>query len=146
MATAQFEPRPAAPEIHCSDAQINEVFSGRRFGETRLMQASGLEMCLKNPGAELFCLAQALRHAIDDPLWPYPLIPRSRGKISSSEESLEMVGTGTATLAFAFLIENGGIAKDGIGTRTEKLLVPTGTLLIEPILGRFGKTSSSEAS
>ena len=69
MATSQFELRPAAPEIHCSDAQINEVFSGRRFGETRLMQASGLEMCLKNPGAELFCLAQGLRHAIDDPLW-----------------------------------------------------------------------------
>ena len=26
MATAQFELRPAAAEIHCSDAQINEVF------------------------------------------------------------------------------------------------------------------------
>ena len=28
MATAQFEPRPAAAESHCSDARINEVFSG----------------------------------------------------------------------------------------------------------------------
>tara|TARA_Y100000739_G_scaffold11370_1_gene9617 strand:- start:413 stop:517 length:105 start_codon:yes stop_codon:yes gene_type:complete len=34
------------------------------------MHVAGLEMCLKNPGAELFCLAQGLRHAIDDPLWP----------------------------------------------------------------------------
>ena len=54
MATSQFELRPAAVEIHCSDAQINEVFSGRRFGKTRLMHAAGLEMCLKNHGAEFF--------------------------------------------------------------------------------------------
>ena len=54
MATSQFEFRPAAPEIHCSDAQINELFSGRRFGKTRLMQASGLEMCLKNLARSCF--------------------------------------------------------------------------------------------
>ena len=69
MATSQFELRPAAVEIHCSDAQINEVFSGRRFGKTRLMHAAGLEMCLKNPGVELFCLAHGQRRSIDDPLW-----------------------------------------------------------------------------
>ena len=75
-----------------------------------------------------------------------PSILRSRGNMSSSEESLDIVGTGIATLALAFLIVNGGIANDGMGTRTENWLVPMGTLLIEPILGRFGSTSSPEAS
>ena len=59
----------AAVEIHRSDAQIKVVLSGRRFGKTRLMLAAGLEMCLKNYGAELFYLAQCQRRAIDDPLW-----------------------------------------------------------------------------
>ena len=40
--------------------------------------------------------------------------------MSSSDESLEIVGTGMATFALAFLMVNGGIANDGIGTRTEK--------------------------
>ena len=40
--------------------------------------------------------------------------------MSSSDESLEIVGTGIATFALAFLIVKGGIANDGIGTRTEK--------------------------
>ncbi|QNI59780.1 hypothetical protein SynBIOSU31_02925 [Synechococcus sp. BIOS-U3-1] len=39
--------------------------------------------------------------------------------MSSSEESLEIVGTGIAILAFAFFIVNGGTANDGMGTRTE---------------------------
>ena len=66
--------------------------------------------------------------------------------MSSSEESLEIVGTGIATLALAFLIVKGGIANDGIGTRTENRLVPMGTLIIDPILGRFGSTYSPDAS
>ena len=66
--------------------------------------------------------------------------------MSSSDGSWEIVGTGIATLALAFLIVKGGTAKLGIGTRTENWLVPTGTLLIDPILGRFGSTSSPEAS
>jgi len=37
MAIAQIELKPAAAEIHRSDAQIKVVFSVRRFGKTRLM-------------------------------------------------------------------------------------------------------------
>jgi hypothetical protein len=39
--------------------------------------------------------------------------------MSSSDGSLEIVGTGIATFAFAFLIVKGGTAKEGMGTRTE---------------------------
>ena len=73
-------------------------------------------------------------------------MPLSRGSSSSSDESLETVGTGMATFAFGFLIVKGGMAKEGIGTLTENRLTPAGTLLMEPILGRFGRTSSSDAS
>ena len=56
------------------------------------------------------------------------------------------MGTGTAFRALALRIENGGAAKEGTGTLTKKGLSPGGTLEREPILGRLGRTSSSEAS
>ena len=57
MAIAQIELKPAVAEIHRSDAQIKVMFSGRRFGKTRLMLTAGIEECLKNPGAKMFYLA-----------------------------------------------------------------------------------------
>ena len=42
MAIAQIVLKPAASEIHRSDAQIKVVFSGRRFGKTRLMLTAGI--------------------------------------------------------------------------------------------------------
>ena len=65
MAVAQIQLKPAAAEIHRSDAQIKVVFSGRRFGKTRLMLTAGLEECLKNPGAKVFYLAPSRKQAKD---------------------------------------------------------------------------------
>ena len=65
MTTALLELKPAAAEIHRSDAQIKVVFSGRRFGKTRLMLTAGLEECLKNPGAKVFYLAPSRKQAKD---------------------------------------------------------------------------------
>ena len=65
MAIAQIELKPAAAEIHCSDAQIKVVLSGRRFGKTRLMLTAGIEECLTNPGAKVFYLAPSRKQAKD---------------------------------------------------------------------------------
>ena len=65
MAIAQIVLKPAASEIHRSDAQIKVVFSGRRFGKTRLMLTEGIEECLKNPGAKVFYLAPSRKQAKD---------------------------------------------------------------------------------
>ena len=65
MAIAQIELKPAPAEIHRSDAQIKVVFSGRRFGKTRLMLTAGIEECLKNPGAKVFYLAPSRKQAQD---------------------------------------------------------------------------------
>ena len=65
MAIAQIELKPAAAEIHRSNAQIKVVFSGRRFGKTRLMLTAGIEECLNNPGAKVFYLAPSRKQAKD---------------------------------------------------------------------------------
>ena len=73
MAIAQIELKPAAAEIHRSDAQIKVVFSGRRFGKTRLMLTSGIEECLKT----LEHPRQGERHPPDDPRCQRPSPPES---------------------------------------------------------------------
>ena len=65
MGIAQIELKPAAAEIHRSDAQIKVVFSSRRFGKTRLMLTAGIEECLTNPGAKVLYLAPSRKQAKD---------------------------------------------------------------------------------
>ena len=65
MTVAQIELKPAAAEIHSSDAQIKVLFSGRRFGKTLLMLTAGIEVCLTNPGAKVFYLAASRKQAKD---------------------------------------------------------------------------------
>ena len=41
------------------------VFSGRRFGKTRLMLTAGVEECITNPGSKVFYLAPSRKQARD---------------------------------------------------------------------------------
>ena len=65
MPIAQLELKPAAAEILRSEAQVKVVFSGRRFGKTRLGLTAGIEECLTNPGAKVFYLAPSRKQAKD---------------------------------------------------------------------------------
>ena len=65
MPAASLQLKPAAAEILRSDAQVKVVFSGRRFGKTRLMLTAGIEECLKNTGAKVFYLAPSRKQAKD---------------------------------------------------------------------------------
>lgn len=65
MPAATLQLKPAAAEIHRSTAQVKVVFSGRRFGKTRLMLTMGVEECLQNPGAKVFYLATSRKQAKD---------------------------------------------------------------------------------
>ena len=65
MRIATLELKPAAADIIHSDAQDKVVFSGRRFGKTRLMLTAGIEECLSTPGAKLFYLAPSRKQAKD---------------------------------------------------------------------------------
>jgi len=42
MPAASLQLKPAAAEILRSEAQVKVVFSGRRFGKTRLMLTAGI--------------------------------------------------------------------------------------------------------
>ena len=65
MPAATLQLKPAAAEILRSDAQVKVVFSGRRFGKTRLMLTAGIEECLSNPGSKVFYLAPSRKQAKD---------------------------------------------------------------------------------
>ena len=54
MPVAQLQLKPAAAEILRSDAQVRIVFSGRRFGKTRLGLTALIEECLSKPGSKVF--------------------------------------------------------------------------------------------
>ena len=65
MPSAVLQLKPAAAEILRSDAQVKVVFSGRRFGKTRLMLTAGIEECLQKPGAKVIYLAPSRKQAKD---------------------------------------------------------------------------------
>lgn len=65
MTKATLELKPAAAEILRSEASVKVVFSGRRFGKTRLMLTAGIEECLINPGSKVFYLAPSRKQAKD---------------------------------------------------------------------------------
>ncbi|CAK27793.1 Hypothetical protein SynRCC307_0890 [Synechococcus sp. RCC307] len=65
MPVAHLELKPAAAEILRADADVKVVFSGRRFGKTRLMLTAGVELCLTKPGAKVFHLAPSRKQAKD---------------------------------------------------------------------------------
>ena len=65
MPAATLQLKPAAAEILRSDAKVKVVFTGRRFGKTRLMLTAGIEECLSKPGAKVFYLAPSRKQAKD---------------------------------------------------------------------------------
>ena len=65
MPVAQLQLKPAAAEILRSDAQVRIVFSGRRFGKTRLGLTALIEECLSKPGSKVFYLAPSRKQAKD---------------------------------------------------------------------------------
>ena len=62
---AQLELKPAAAEIYRSPARVKVVFSGRRFGKTRLGLTWLIEKCLTEPGSKCFYLAPSRKQARD---------------------------------------------------------------------------------
>lgn len=65
MPIAALQLKPAAAEIFRSDAQVKVIFSGRRFGKTRMLLTAGIEECVTNPGAKVFFLAPSRKQARD---------------------------------------------------------------------------------
>ena len=65
MPIATLELMPGAADILRSDAQVKVVFSGRRFGKTRLMLTAGIEECLSNPDSKVFYLPPSRKQAKD---------------------------------------------------------------------------------
>ncbi|QVV66762.1 terminase large subunit domain-containing protein [Synechococcus sp. LA31] len=65
MAVARLELKPAAAEILRSTAKVKVMFSGRRFGKTRMMLAAGVEKALTCPGSVTFYLAPSRKMAKD---------------------------------------------------------------------------------
>ena len=65
MPVAQLELKPAAAEIYRSPARVKVVFSGRRFGKTRLGLTWLIEKCLTEPGSKCFYLAPSRKQAKD---------------------------------------------------------------------------------
>ena len=62
---AQLELKPAAALVHRSDARVRVLFSGRRFGKTRLMLTEALSTALEQPGSQIFYLAPSRKMAKD---------------------------------------------------------------------------------
>ena len=65
MAVATLELKAAAAEIYRSPARVKVVFSGRRFGKTRLGLTWLIEKCLTEPGSKSFYLAPSRKQARD---------------------------------------------------------------------------------
>jgi len=65
MTVAQLEIKPAAARVHRSKARGRVLFSGRRFGKTRLMLTEALATALGQPGSQIFYLAPSRKMAKD---------------------------------------------------------------------------------
>ena len=65
MTIAQIELKAAAAEVHRSKARVRVLFSGRRFGKTRLMLTEALACALEQPGSQIFYLAPSRKMAKD---------------------------------------------------------------------------------
>ena len=65
MTVATLQLKPAAAEILRSPASVKVMFSGRRFGKTRMMLVAGIEKALQVPGSVTFYLAPSRKQAKD---------------------------------------------------------------------------------
>lgn len=65
MTVAQLELKKAAAQVHRSKARVRVLFSGRRFGKTRLMLTEALACALEQPGSQIFYLAPSRKMAKD---------------------------------------------------------------------------------
>ena len=65
MAVSTLQLKPAAAEILRSPATVKVMFSGRRFGKTRMMLAAALEKAVSVPGSTTFYLAPSRKMARD---------------------------------------------------------------------------------
>ena len=53
MTVAQIQLKAAAAQVHQSQARVRVLFSGRRFGKTRLMLTEALATALEKPGSQI---------------------------------------------------------------------------------------------
>ena len=65
MVVATLHLKPAAAEILRSPAKRKVVFSGRRFGKTRMLLTAALEQALVKPGSAIYYLAPSRKQAKD---------------------------------------------------------------------------------
>ena len=65
MTIAQLELKPAVSQVHLSKARVRVLFSGRRFGKTRLMLTEAITTAVSQPGSQVFYLAPSRKMAKD---------------------------------------------------------------------------------
>ena len=65
MTVAQIQLKAAAAQVHQSQARVRVLFSGRRFGKTRLMLTEALACGLEQPESQIFYLAPSRKMAKD---------------------------------------------------------------------------------
>lgn len=65
MTVVQLELKPAAAQVFRSTARVRVLFSGRRFGKTRLMLTEALQTALEKPSSQIFYLAPSRKMAKD---------------------------------------------------------------------------------
>ena len=103
MTVAQLELKAAAAQVHRSKARVRVLFSGRRFGKTRLMLTEALACALEQPGSQIFYLAPSRKMA-KDIAWSdlKQLVPTSWiDRAMESTLSLEFRNSSRITLAGA---------------------------------------------
>ena len=54
MTIAQVQLKPAAADVYRSKARVRFLFSGRRFGNTRLMLTEALVQAVTEPDSQIF--------------------------------------------------------------------------------------------
>ena len=65
MTVAHLQLKAAAARVHKSKARVRVLFSGRRFGKTRLMLTEALSTAVSIPGSQIFYLAPSRKQAKD---------------------------------------------------------------------------------
>ena len=65
MTVCRLQLKSAAAEILRSKAKRKVIFSGRRFGKTRMLLTAALEQAVSEPGSNTFYLAPSRKMAAD---------------------------------------------------------------------------------
>ena len=103
MAISNLMLKPAAAEILRSPATVKVMFSGRRFGKTRMMLAAAVEKAVTSPGSTTFYLAPSRKMAKDIAWRPLKesVTPAWADRVMESTLTIEFRNGSRITLAGA---------------------------------------------